>query len=189
MAKTMTQAQTIQRAEMVRVWGDDLRMVAYECKHSTPYMINESEFIAIARREIKTRFCFGYSTDYSGHEYEDAENLREKCANSVQYFRRKNMEELAGLIEHLKDGSRKAYKYIYYQQGERQMKIFMPYNRDAYERQKLATPEIAELTGNERAAVIAGYENEQSKLNKRLDTYLKRYGLSKLRTWTYWRDE
>ena len=26
-------------------------------------------------------------------------------------------------------------------------------------------------------------------LNKRLDNYLRRYGLSRLKTWTYWADE
>jgi hypothetical protein len=30
---------------------------------------------------------------------------------------------------------------------------------------------------------------EQMKFCKRLRTYLKRYGLSKVRTWTYWADE
>lgn len=184
----MTRAQEVQRAEMEKVWNSP-RMVAYECKNFTPYMINDSEYIAIKKPEIKTRFCFGYNTDYSGHEEEDAEKLREKCANSVLYFRRKNTEELAGLVERLKDGSRKAYKFIYYQDGEKQMKVCLPYNRDAYEQQKRMTPEITELTADERAAAVAAYENELKKLNKRLDAYLKRYGLSKLKTWTYWRDE
>ena len=63
----------------------------------------------------------------------------------------------------------------------------MPYNHDAYERMNRANT-LTELTESERAAVIAAYETELNKLNKRLDNYLKRYGLSKLKTWTYWQD-
>lgn len=187
MAKTMTQAQAMQRVEMVKVWGDDLRMVEYCCKSGTPYILSGDEFIVIDKPEIKTRFCFGYQTNYSGHEYDDAEKLRERCANSVDYFRRKNTEQLTGTLERLKDASKKAYKQIHYQRGEKQMSIKIPCNRDAYERMGGAN-ELTELTESERAAVVAAYETELSKLNKRLDSYLKRYGLSKLKTWTYWQD-
>lgn len=188
MAKTMTQAQAMQCAEMVKVWGDDLHMIEYSCKHGTPYILSGDEFIVIDKSEIKTRFCFGYQTDYSGHEYEDAENLRERCAKSVDYFRQKNTQPFTDILCRLKDASKKAYKQIHYQRGEKQMGIKMPYNRDAYERMGGAN-ELTELTESERAAVIAAYETELNKLNKRLDNYLKRYGLSKLKTWTYWRDE
>ena len=67
------------------------------------------------------------------------------------------------------------------------MSIKIPYNRDTYERMNRANT-LTELTESERAAVVAAYETELSKLNKRLDSYLKRYGLSKLKTWTYWQD-
>ena len=188
MAKTMTQAQAMQRAEMVKVWGDDLHMVEYSCKKGTPYILSGDEFIVIDKPEIKTRFCFGYQTDYSGHEYDDAEKLRERCTKSVDYFRQKNTQPFTDIICRLKDNGKKAYKQIHYQRGEKQMSIAIPYNRDAYERMSRANT-LTELTESERAAVVAAYETELSKLNKRLDNYLKRYGLSKLKTWTYWADE
>lgn len=188
MAKTMTPAQAMQHAEMVKVWGDDLHMIEYSCKHGTPYILSGDEFIVIDKPEIKTRFCFGYQTEYSGREYKDAEKLRERCANSVDYFKRKNTEQLTGTLERLKDTSKRAYKQIHYQRGEKQMSIAIPYNRDAYERMNRANT-LTELTESERAAVVAAYETELNKLNKRLDNYLKRYGLSRLKTWTYWADE
>ena len=187
MAKTMTQAQAMQRAEMVKVWGDDLHMLEYCCKNGTPYILSGDEFFVIDKPKIETYFCFGYQTNYSGHEYEDAEKLRERCANSEKYFRHENTKQLEGIICRLKDTSKKAYKQIHYQRGEKQMSIKIPYNRDAYERMNRAN-ELTELTESERAAVVAAYETELSKLNKRLDSYLKRYGLSKLKTWTYWQD-
>lgn len=98
MAKTMTQAQAMQRAEMVKVWGDDLHMIEYSCKHGTPYILSGDEFIVIDKPEIKTRFCFGYSTDYSGHEYEDAEKLHERSAKSMDYFRQKNTQPFTDVI-------------------------------------------------------------------------------------------
>ena len=187
MAKTMTQAQAMQRAEMVKVWGDDLHMVEWACKNGTPYILSGDEFFVIDKPKIKTRFCFGYQTDYSGHEYDDAENLRERCAKSVDYFRAKNTQPFTDILCRLKDTSERAYKQIHYRRGEKQMSIAIPYNRDAYERMNRANA-LTELTESERAAVVAAYETELSKLNKRLDNYLKRYGLSKLKTWTYWQD-
>ena len=188
MAKTMTQAQAMQRAEMVKVWGDNLHMLEYCCKNGTPYILSGDEFIVIDKPEIKTRFCFGYQTDYSGHEYDDAERLRERCAKSVEYFRTKNTQPFTDILCRLKDTSERAYKQIHYRRGEKQMSIAMPYNRDAYERMNRANT-LTELTESERAAVVAAYETELNKLNKRLDNYLKRYGLSRLKTWTYWTDE
>lgn len=183
----MTQAQAIQRAEMVKVWGDDLHMIEYSCKHGTPYILSGDEFIVIDKPVIETHFCFGYQTDYSGHEYDDAERTRKRCAKSVEYFRNENTKQLKDIICRLKDTSKKAYKQIHYQRGEKQISIKIPYNRDTYERMNRANT-LTELTESERAAVIAAYETELNKLNKRLDSYLKRYGLSKLKTWTYWQD-
>ena len=44
------------------------------------------------------------------------------------------------------------------------------------------------LTSEEKELIINGLEYGLKLFRKRLDTYLKRYGLSKLHTWTYWAD-
>lgn len=45
-----------------------------------------------------------------------------------------------------------------------------------------------ELSGADVAGLIEMAKNERRKFEKRLETYLKRYGLSKLSVWTYYRD-
>lgn len=48
--------------------------------------------------------------------------------------------------------------------------------------------ELIALTVDDLKKLLKGLENEKAKFMKRLQTYLKRYGLSKIDTWTYLRD-
>ena len=49
--------------------------------------------------------------------------------------------------------------------------------------------EARPLTTEEIDIVIEAYKKARAAFEKRLNTYLKRYGMSKVETWTYWRDE
>ncbi len=44
------------------------------------------------------------------------------------------------------------------------------------------------MTDADRMAILAGMKREREKFDKRLQAYLKRYGTSKIHTWTYWAD-
>ena len=44
------------------------------------------------------------------------------------------------------------------------------------------------MTETDRKVILAGMEHERAKFEKRLHTYLKRYGTKKIKTWTYWAD-
>jgi hypothetical protein len=48
--------------------------------------------------------------------------------------------------------------------------------------------DVEPMTVEDRQAILAGLKREREKFEKRLQTYLKRYGVSKIRTWTYWAD-
>ena len=43
-------------------------------------------------------------------------------------------------------------------------------------------------TDTERSLYLAELVRVRKAFRKRLDTYLKRYGVSKLHTWSYWAD-
>lgn len=45
---------------------------------------------------------------------------------------------------------------------------------------------VHQLTENDIVKALALVKSERAKMEKRLQTYLKRYGISKLHTWTYW---
>ena len=47
---------------------------------------------------------------------------------------------------------------------------------------------IHRMSDNEIKQAIVILKEERAKFEKRLHTYLKRYGTSKLHTWTYWAD-
>lgn len=44
------------------------------------------------------------------------------------------------------------------------------------------------MDADQRAMARAAYRKELDKMNKRVDQYLKRYGLTKIRVWTYCQD-
>ena len=48
--------------------------------------------------------------------------------------------------------------------------------------------DVKKLTREEIYSLIKGYEEVRQMFTKRLKTYLKKYGLSKLNVWTYLRD-
>ena len=48
--------------------------------------------------------------------------------------------------------------------------------------------EAVRMSDADRQTILEGLKREREKFNKRLQTYLKRYGVSKIRTWTYWAD-
>ena len=50
------------------------------------------------------------------------------------------------------------------------------------------TKGLVKLTDGEVQAMINGYEENKKLFKKRLDRYLKRYGLSKINAWSYLRD-
>lgn len=45
------------------------------------------------------------------------------------------------------------------------------------------------ITVDEAIKLRAGYEEAKANFRKRLDTYLKKYGLTCVESYTYWRDE
>lgn len=45
------------------------------------------------------------------------------------------------------------------------------------------------MNGTDRARLLEACKMQRAKLEKRLHAYLKRYGLSKIKKWTYWDNE
>lgn len=64
------------------------------------------------------------------------------------------------------------------------MYIYTPY----YSWEDKRNPNDVEVSAEQRAMLIKAVEYRLKQFEKRLHTYLKRYGVSKIHTWTYWRD-
>lgn len=177
--------------EYEKVWKNDLSMLEYKKKYySGAIRLSNGGILEFVKPSIETSFCFGYSDFGQGMSYTEAKRA-EKAASSEKYFLQQNLKEFDRKIKGLssKDDCSTYDWYI-----ER-----VSYNGNKLNVWRLAYMNISNVDNKygeyeilapaDREAVINGLKNERKKFEKRLHTYLKRYGTSKLRTWTYWVDE
>lgn len=155
-------------------------------------MLTNGGYFCVEKSKIETRFCFGYNTDYSGHELSDAEKRRAAFAKSEKAFKNANLRDLDQLIEIVErgkneTGSRSPYlSRVSYCGEDRPLNVWQV---NFEYRWKMAEKGMVVLDGEDKEIVLGALKKERANFEKRLDMYLKKYGTSKLHTWTYWRDE
>ena len=167
------------------VWTKSPKMVDY-CIKKTAYIVEleNGDFTDIEKPNIETSFCFGYG--YCGvsteEDYQNAASMSRHARTNEEYFLQENLKGLDGMIANFRDDDLRAYKRLHYigqTEGSHLMNIEFCRYYQAPEKGWI------EMTDAERQAMIAGYEIVRKQFEKRLNTYLKRYGTSKLHTWTY----
>lgn len=175
-------------SELERVWGKDSKMIDY-CQKTASAIIDlaDNDFYVIDKPTIETHFCFGYGLNgvSTQEDYERAADCEQAARTNEQYFIDENLKELRDYITGLENclyypHRHKVYKRVKYIGGRDQKDLIFcrswetPYNKEA-----------VLLSPDEIKAIIEAYQNEVAKFEKRLKTYLKRYGTKKLKTWTY----
>ena len=183
------------KAEYIKVWGNDTKMVKY-CQNeiSNAVKLSDGRIVVVEKQKIETSFCFGYSTCGQGSEYDEASDAAHHAKTSEKYFREQNLKDLQSKINLLEGKKEKSWwgdpylsQQSYYSSGPiNNYKVVELRYCDFVEQTKGQYSTISEA---DKKLIIAMYKEEIAKMNKRLDAYLKRYGLSKLNVWTYWRDE
>lgn len=172
------------------VWPRDQKMVDY-CVGKSAYIVEfeNGDIITIDKPDIEKDFCFGYRLSRSDtEEYDDANKMAHHARTSEEYFLSENLKGLNEILEILQnDGSGNCDYYVsipYCGQPEnsRLKSIVCYYWHD--DRSKTSK----RLDGADRERVIEGYKIVKADFEKRLNTYLKRYGMSKIHTWSYWQD-
>ena len=205
--KLTKEDREILRSEFAKCWNN---------KHMIDYCTNKvdqvaelptGEIIVIDKQKIDTDFCFGES----GYDYEEALDMAIKAQKSETYFRAQNLKYYDGSIDTLRSPKwnfRIAISTAYTDQAENcRLRCYSAV--DTWDIQKSVQGEswytgaIEELAGHEfilnsykwRVAteaeieiIIAAYERARESQDKKITAYLKRYGMSKVHTWTYWRD-
>lgn len=169
----------------IKRWGTDEKMVDYCTKEKSRFVrLSSGHLLAIEKPSIETRFCFGYSDSaYDTEDYDQANDAAYRAGKDEEYFKAQNLQQLQETIDTLNgEGKFKNnIAYIWYSEdGEAALKFCR--------RWKLIEENLEELNEQDRKAIIAAYEIEITAFEKRLNTYLKRYGMSKIDTWSYWRD-
>lgn len=149
--------------------------------------LRDGVFFEFEKPEIEKSFCFGYSSFY-GPSYEEAS---ESCKSfSEEDFKLRNLEKFDRTVsryEELLEGrdevaiakryTGQARRVIYY--------ILDPDYANIDGVTKLTKEETFELKEKYMKAVYI----LRAKFAKQIDSYLKRYGLTKIRKWTYCSDD
>ena len=170
---------------------------SYEAKCYEYALKFDNNFLCFDKPRIKTSFCFGYGQNGISTEegYEGAREQQKNMETNKQAFINANLEALNKSIEDIKtfisQWIDKEEKFF----SARYNKIFIcknSYNHLAYlawswDYDNIRNKDmiIREATKEDLLLIIEVYKQQIENFKKRLNIYLKRYGLSKLRTWTY----
>lgn len=191
--KAQKELKEIYKKDMENYWktrrGDtDTKMVDY-CTKKAAYIVEltNDHYYVIDKPSIEKDFCFGYG--YCGvsteEDYQDAAGMAAHARTSEKYFIDQNMQQLTEIMEDLKDDRYKILKRQHYLGQQESCKLISLDWVHWYD-----APETSDnaLTPEEIQAILAGYEEVKKQFTKRLNSYLKRYGLTKVNSWTYLSD-
>lgn len=191
--------------EYKKAWNSE-KMVKY-CvdKLAAVAILPDGGIISIDKQSIETSFCFGES----GYDYEDAAKMAAHARKSFEYFKNENMKNFDEAIKDLEDAKKESPRYyliikdIHYIGQKTDCKLRgLEWVRDVNILDSLGgSAYLEELPGkyinvyNGRIAtkeeiniILEAYRQARTAHEKKVDAYLKKYGLSKVNSWTYWRD-
>lgn len=189
-------------SEIAKVWGHDNGMMKYyEKKVSEVYELTNGKLFAFEKPTIKTHFCFGCGQNAcaSQEEISDTEDNVTRAYNDASYFISENTKEINELIKIVETGKPSNIYWKLYTPlmlrpdtytGAAPLNIWTPVVREEYEYENNIRfeheREINIICSDEdKALILSALSKEREKLIKRLNTYLKRYGLKNIRAWSY----
>ena len=181
------------RAELVKLWRADNKMIDFCIKKiSSIRKLSNGGLIVWEKPEINTSFCFGYMGQ---SDYEDAQQMADHAKKNEDYFLSENL----GIF----DVTIKKIESTLKENNENKLYIYKEYSRDSVnlwgftvlsfsefinQKERKLYNEIQEASDEDIRTILEAEQEERAKFEKRLKTYLKRYGLSKVKTWSYWQD-
>lgn len=150
--------------------------------------LSDGKWIEIMTPRIETRFCFGYG--YGADDFEEANRSARAAMSSEELFIASNMRDLDNMISLLDGEGRYACLTpgIYWfesHNGRSEMCAMNDYELLNKCYRYAPSGCCRALTEEEKAQIRAVILTMKGKFLKRLRAYLKRYGLSKVRAWSY----
>lgn len=181
--------------------GEDSRSVEY-MKKDNDYIVelSDGKLYAIEKPRIRKDFCF--RRDYNGMYCEETEKNADEMAHyartNVNYFINKNLEPLYNELKRF-DPNLITDDDDYYLNKYKWLKPYVVGGKYGPGTEKIAYIQFVEIgepvkpgarpaTNEEIESIINGLKLVIDQFKKRLDTYLKKYGLEKLNIWTYYSD-
>lgn len=176
-------------AEIRRHWKSD--MVDYfRKKASLIIRLSNGGFMCFEKPSIETSFCFGYSlSPVDSEDFDRANNMVTHARTNEQYFLDENLAAFDRNFYALTEENwQPCLRQVIY--GDDKLNIFELRGMRHFDWQHNRNEETDfPLNDEDRKAIENAMHHERAKFEKRLRTYLKRYGLSKIKSWSYWRDE
>lgn len=182
------------KEEFAKIWENDIRMQGYCLKKTSNCVLTSFGcLVTFDKPKIETRFCFGYSDFGQGQSFDEA---NEQEANfGEKQFLRNNLADMKRTLELFEnetseDGFEAPYDLYFYNNSSRgNIYEFAFLTEYDVERNTNWFKNLIKATEDDFQKCYAAQKQEYEKFEKRLKSYLKRYGTEKLKTWTYWADE
>lgn len=202
--KTNELTETL-RACFADIWKNNGKMVDYNMRDiAAACQLSNGMILTADKQRIEKNFCFGWSSCGEGPEFSEACRAERNATNGNSYFIRENMKWYEDRLRMLDEcGWYPLLVLHYYGQNETNPLRAICFRRLS---ELLTTNEFDDLkpgamvkddrgnpayypTADDIEQIRAMYEEAKEKHEKKVRAYLKRYGTSKVRTWTYWLDD
>lgn len=177
------------KAEFLQVNNFDAK--CFEARYYEYLLKFGDYFLGFDKPIIQTRFCFGcgqcgISTD---DDFNRACEEKHNMETNKQTFIDANLKGLNKSIEDIETFIKEKcfanrYNKIFICKNNYNHLAYLAWSWD-YDNIRNKDDIIKEATKEDLLLIIEVYKQQIENLKKRLNTYLKRYGLSKLTTWTY----
>lgn len=177
--------------EMQKAWTSQDMLDYFRKKFSSAVRLQNGGILYFEKPTIENRFCF----HDEGVDYDNYRHVTSTDERLEKYFLNQN---LAGFDKEIKElqSLEHDYKTLFIQResysGEKEPLNIWRWcfwsEGDMRNRPWFYEGDKEKMTEADRKVILEGVKHEREKFEKRLHTYLKRYGTSKIRTWTYWAD-
>ena len=145
-------------------------------------ILNDTKIICLEKPRIEKEFYF----PEHGHDFDEVcQYEREVNKNLENYFIEQNIKQISDRIKAIKEQPQKVYALQSYKTKTPNSIIYDYYTILNYTK---LSDEYIELDEKSINNILEGLEYQKTNFEKRLKSYLKRYGTKKISTGTYWAD-
>lgn len=169
---------------VAEIWKDEKWRKYYE-KTIDDVIEIQGKLIALKKPSIKTDFYFSEH----GLNFDEKQKQAAEAEKSESFFISENLNQINRDKWLLKEGY-KHYIGVEYSDSPEDTRIYTVYDIHIFDVEDgtFDTTGKIELSETDIKILLDAYENQKIRFKKRLKTYLKRYGLSKVSCSTYWAD-
>jgi hypothetical protein len=170
--------------EISIIWQNDKKMVDYCLKKNELYVpiLNDTKIICLEKPKIEKEFYF----PEHGHDFDEVCRYeRDVNKNLENYFIEQNMKQISDQIKAINEQPENVYALQSYNKKNPNSII---YDYCIALGCINSTNEYIKLDEKSINNILEGLEYQKKTFEKRLKSYLKRYGTKKISTNTYWAD-